>query len=359
MIGYKKQTIQLVEKLRHIAGSENKLTGFCIGNTAKIDKSGLYFTPIRNISRIVVGGVIVYSEKLAVDIVKLIDGKVDYILADAEKKIPASMSRTGDTANVERAVRETIKKSTLWIYKGNDLAVEAIDCLLTYLTKDCLRGLGGRKVVILGAGNLGSKLALKLVERGANVFITKRNVRKLRIIERGLNCIKPLYTLAKIVGLTHNEKAAHRADILIGLTQGIPVITSEMIKNLAPGAIVIDGGKGTLNPSAMITAYARGINVYRLDISAPFEGLVNELFAIENIIENRLGRKKYHNESIISGGLLGKHEEIIVDNVHDPKVIYGMANGAGDFIRHLTKKQSARIAKVQQYMNNRLKENPR
>ena len=120
----------------------------------------------------VLGGVIVYSESQAIEIAKALDGEVDYVLVDAEKKIPAEMSLSGGAANVERAVREAVKKSKLWIYKGNDLSVEAVDTLLTELTKDRVRGVGSAKVTILGAGNLGSKLALKLVERGAHVTIT-------------------------------------------------------------------------------------------------------------------------------------------------------------------------------------------
>ena len=123
MMEYKRHTKELVEEVLKIASAENKLSGFCIGNTSKIDDSGLYFTPIRNTRIMVIAGVMVYSEMHAIEIAKLADGKVDYILVDAEKKIPDCMSRFGDSANVERAVREVTKRSKLWIYKGNDLAV--------------------------------------------------------------------------------------------------------------------------------------------------------------------------------------------------------------------------------------------
>jgi len=235
---------RLARTVAALAKKRRKASGFCIGNTAKIDSQSLYFTPLRDTNLMVVAGVIVYSEAQAVQIARAVDGKVDRVLVDAEKKIPDELSMRGDTANVERAVRETLKRSALWIYKGNDLSVEAVDCLLTQLTKSSVRGIGGKKAAILGAGNLGSKLALKLVERGASVAITRRDVRKLRLITEALNCIKPAYTTAKVQGLTDNRAAAANADILIGTTNGKPVITAQMVRDLAPGAFIVDVGKG-------------------------------------------------------------------------------------------------------------------
>ena len=168
----------IVNTISAMAKAEGKKTGFSIGNTAKKNEEGLYYTPIRSSSIMVLGGVIVYSEGQAIEIAKALDGKVDYILVDAEKKIPAEMSLLGVPANVERAVRESVKKSKVWIYKGNDLSVEAVDTLLTELTKNRVTGIGAAKITILGAGNLGAKLALKLVERGANVTVTQRKKKK-------------------------------------------------------------------------------------------------------------------------------------------------------------------------------------
>ena len=338
----------MVKKIHKIARTEKKLTGFCIGNTAKIENNGLYFTPIRNTNQIIFAGVIVYSEEQAIEVIKNIDGKVDYILVDVEKKISAqSKHKPDDRTNIERVVRETAKKSILWFYKGNDLAVESLDCFLAYVTKHWINGLSEKKVAIIGAGNLGSKLALKLVERGACVFITRRDEKKIKTIVQAINYIKPIYTKAKVIGTTNNEEAAHGSNILIGLTPGIPVITAKMVENLTSDALIIDGGKGTIHPAAIKKAHEMGITVYRLDVSAAFEGLIHELFAMENIIEKQLGRRIFRGEPIVSGGLLGKKNEIVVDNVYNPKSVYGIANGEGDFIRPLTKKQQARIKKIQ------------
>jgi hypothetical protein len=343
---YKKRTEELLKVILEIAKRENKASGFSIGNTSKIDEANFYFTPVRNSLKMIFAGAIVYSEKQAMEIAQIIDGKVDYVLVDAEKKIPNTMSLSGEPANVERSVRETIKKSTLWVYKGNDLAVEAIDGFIAYLTKDSLRGVGGKKVVILGAGNLGCKLALKFVERGAHVFITRRDAKKLSLITEALNQIKPKYTTAEIIGLTDNEQAAKQADILIGMTQGTPVITAKMIENLASNALVVDGGKGTVFPEAISTAEQLGIEIYRLDVSAALEGIISSFFATEKIVKKRMGRRLVNGDFIVAGGLLAKKGDIVVDSAHEPKVIYGIADGKGDFIRKPSEKYRRSIEKI-------------
>jgi len=49
---------------------------------------------------------------------------------------------------------------------------------------------------------------------------------------------------------------------------------------------------------------------------------------------------------LVSGGLLGKKGEIIVDNVWQPKAIYGIADGKGDFIRKLSDEETERLNKL-------------
>lgn len=345
-MNYIKQTQKILRRIIDISQTEKKLSGFCIGNTAKMDANGLYFTPFRNTNIMVIGGVVVYSEKQAIEIAKTIDGKVQYILVDAEKKIPGVMSLSGEPANIERAVREAIQKSKLWVYKGNDLSVDAVDNLLSYLTKDDLRGIGGKKIAILGAGNIGCKLALKLVERGAKVVITRREKEKLKSITRALNYIKPVYTTAEVTCTSDNEKAAMGAMILIGATSS-PIISPEMIKNLALDPIVIDVGKGAFQSEAIQAAEEMGITIYRLDVGAAFEGMIYRLWAIENALNKRIGRRLFHGESLVSGGFFGRKDEFVVDDVSHPKEIFGIANGQGDFVRTLSKEQSMRINKLQ------------
>lgn len=342
-MGYKDQVERILRQVVELARREGKLTGFCIGNTSKVDRTGLYFSPIRNTAKLVAGSAIVCAAGQAVDIARMIDGKIQYILVDTEKKVSLEMYGSDDAGNVERAVREVVTQSTVLTYKGNDVTVEAIDCLLAQLITDVPRGIGGKKVAIIGAGNLGSKLALKLVERGAHVVITRRNQEKLETIVRALNCIKPKETISQVTGTTDNEEATRGADILIGVTNGIPVITAGMIENLSPRAIAIDGGKGCFLPDATRRAEELGLTVLRVGIQASFEGQVATLLEMERILTHTVGRRKVDGVAIVSGGLLGRTEEIVVDNIYCPTSVYGMADGVGDFIRTLSDEQTRKM----------------
>jgi len=346
------KTNDLLRSIVKLASSEKKKSGFLIGNTTKIDKEGLFFTPLRNTSHMVIGGVIVFSENQAIEITEVVDGKVDYVLVDAEKKVADVNSISGESSNIERAVREIVIKSKLWVYKGNDLSVEAVDTLLGYLFKDSLKGIGGKRIAIIGGGNFGSKLALKLVERAANVFLTRRDKGKLKTIVDAINLIKPRYTYAKVNCTKDNLLAANKAEALIGTTNGKAIITQEMVQSLAKNAIIIDAGKGTLTLEALKIAAKRSIPIYRLDITAALAGMIETQLTMEENIEKKMGRREFQSESIVAGGIFGREDEFVVDNITNPKLVYGIANGIGDFIRDLSPNQIERLKKMEEYISN-------
>ena len=113
------------------------------------------------------------KESVVIEACKFLDGKVDIIFADGEKENISK--KNGAPGNIERRVREQIKKSKIYIYKGNDLTVDSVELILSqYFNKD-LRGIAGKKIGIIGAGNIGSKIGLYLTELGAKVYLNRRN----------------------------------------------------------------------------------------------------------------------------------------------------------------------------------------
>ena len=133
---------------------------------------------------------------------------------------------------------------------------------------------------------------------------------------------------------------------MIGCTDGIPVITKKIIKSLNENAIIIDVGKGTIRRDAVLFAEKNNIPIYRVDITAAFEGFIKKSFMIEKMIKKTIGKKIISGEKIVSGGLLANLDDIVVDDINKPKFIYGISNGKGDFIRNLNKKQKNKIKKI-------------
>jgi hypothetical protein len=286
----KKELLKNLKELKKISKKDKKKTAFVIGNTAKFDDKGYYFTPIRVSERLVSFGIILFKEELAKKITKLLDGKINFIFVDAEKK--TFFKSNNVPSNIERRVKENIKKSTLLVFKGNDLTVDAIDLFLTHYYKNDLRGLGGKKIAIIGAGNIGSKIALNLVERGAKVYLTRRNKEKLKTICSAINFIKPKNCKEK----AHSSdilKACKDADVVIGSADGKQVINLKMIKKAKKNCLIIDAGKGTINNEVM--SYANRLNkkVFRANITSSFEGLVSKTISMQENIIKGFQKKKY------------------------------------------------------------------
>jgi len=318
-------------------------TAFSIGSTVKPSfNSYYYFSPIREVSGTVLGGAIVYSEKHAIEIAKIVDGRVDCVLVDSEKKIPSEPGDVGVIPNIERRVSEQIRESKLSLFKGNDLTVDAVDSLISYLNKDELGGVGRKNVTILGAGNIGAKLALKLVERGAEVRLTGRNQEKLQQVAVAINLIKPSATVATVTPMANNDQASIGADILIGATNGIPVISAETVKIVEEDAIIIDVGKGTLTDDAVEVAQKRNLKIFRLDVKSSLAGLIAMQSMTEQMATLEMGRRQVGQYQLVSG-LLGYKGEVVVDNIVEPACVYGIADGQGDFLANISRKEKKNL----------------
>jgi hypothetical protein len=327
---------KVIEKLLSLIKlkSRHRATGFAIGNTSGFfSRKNFYTTPLRETAELIYGGVIVKDVKTANRIAKFVDGQVEFVFVDAEKKIKNIYYGPDDVGNIERAVKGSIFKSQVLTYKGNDLAVEAVDLLLGQLIVD----LAKVRIAIIGAGNLGSKIALKLVERGAHIKTSHLNLEKLKRIIRGLNEIKSEHTLASIGFAKNNEEACRGAHIIVACTNKKAVVTKQMIDLMSKDRppILLDAGKGCFNST--VTKNSKN-NIYRLDISHVQKYLFSAAIQTRQIYNRPIGRKIIddHGIVLVSLGLLGNYGEIIVDNIESPKQIIGIANGQGSLIEDMT-----------------------
>ena len=326
-----------------LAKKKRKKIAFIIGNTIKIEKGNYYFTPPRITDKLVLFGIIVFKESIAIDACKYLDGKVDIIFADGEKKI--FPKKSGAPGNIERRVRERVKKSKVYIYKGNDLTVDSVDLIVSqYFNKD-LRGVAGKKIGIIGAGNIGSKIGLFMTELGAKVFLNRRNKKKLKCIVNAINYLKPRNTREK-AKIANKIFAAKNSDVLIGSTDGKSVIDEKMVNLMKKKSIIIDAGKETLTENAIRKAIERKIEIFRVDIFPSLEGLISKTFSMEKQISKLLKNKKIENVNIFNSGKLGKYGDLIVDDIDNINLVYGICDGKGDFLRKIPKKYKVLIKRI-------------
>jgi hypothetical protein len=206
--------------------------------------------------------------------------------------------------------------------------------------------LNGKKISILGAGNIGSKLALKLVECGAEVHIYRRDFYKGQHITHSLNLIKPEGVIANVQFHQNAVQASFLSDVLIGATNGYPVISTDIVNSVKRNCLIVDLGKNNLTSGAIEVAKQHSIEIYRADVTPAIESYIYEVLKMQDILENSYGRKDLGFCHIVGGGFFGSSGDIIVDRINNPQYIIGVSQGNGSLKNKLNDKDQVNIDKL-------------
>lgn len=328
-------------------------TFFTIATTSKYETTS-YMTPIRHSDTFSVTGCILFQESDLSKVIELVDGKVDYILVDSEKRIPSHPEKKkekektvlSDTGDLSGYCFQNIKHSRLHTFKPNDLTVNATWSFINHR----LHSLKGKNIAVLGCGNIGSKLALKLVECGANVRIHRNTKEKGWIIAQGINTIKPDTVDAHAIFYENKLQASKECDIIIGTSNGIPLIDGDVVKIIKKSALVIDLGKNTLTEEALIFASENNIEIYRADVTAALEGFIHETIRMETLLSLSYGKKDLGYCTIVGGGFFGRNGDIVVDKIIGPTSIFGIAAGDGTMKKELDNIDMEKINRLKKEM---------
>lgn len=264
---------------------------------------------------------IVYGNKL----IKEFDGKVDAFFVDAENKLSSCI-------DLHYKLSKIIKKSKLYPLKGNDFTADSAYAIIFNL----LGSLKHKRVFIVGSGNIGSKVALKLLESGAAVFVLNSNKKSTNQVARAINILKPKECQNKMIPVSKNN-FPKKIDCIIGFSRGIPIITNEMVRLVNKNGHVIDGGLGTLEPDAMSGFKKRKINIMKLDIRYGFESNASLMLNSDKLVSKIAGQKKIKNFSIVAGGIIGNYGDVIVDDIAKPTKIFGISDGRGGILKEQSK----------------------
>lgn len=361
-----------VRQINEIARQRGILTYFSIGSISGVEAHLPYMTPLRLLEDGVLSGVIVFSQTQAIIAAETIKSEVDKVLVDAEKKIGIQLgynddllayfdiplpshkerSRTNiEFGNISSAVRTILDSEQIIEYKPNDITVEAI---WTFLSLK-LQNLSGKRVGLIGCGNIGFKLALKLVESGVNVALYRRDANKGMFMANAINMIKPATTIAMATYAATPLQASTFSDVLIGAANtGVSVINWPMIQTMSSSGFVIDLGKGNIEEGAIREALLNNIEIIRGDISAAIYGFISHSRQMQEILKSKIGKHTLDSGVVlVSGGMFGLDGEVVVDDYLHPSVIYGVSDGAGKVKLELTVKDKNALATVEQYIGNR------
>jgi hypothetical protein len=321
-----------IDELIDLQGDSNKKIVFTVGNTRVSDSSSYYLTPIRFIDNLLISGIVLFSETEGSIVFNLLDGKVDFIFVDCEKK---SKNNKSGFFNIERLSVELIKKSKLYFYKGNDVTVDSIDSFIFQFYKSSNQLLGGKNILVVGIGNVGFKIALKLVERGVNVFLKSRDYSKAKLLADTINLIKPSETISNVKVYSTDQE--YNTVILSHLK---PLIDNDDIVNsLNTGSLIIDVGKGCLTNNQINLLNDKNVVSYRLDIGETFINQIKVTLSGIKKFNIPKSKKLSIGYSIIEPGIIGKENDVVVDSIENPKVIYGICNGIGGLKTNINKSE--------------------
>jgi hypothetical protein len=336
---------QRISKVKEL--TPNKKIGFMLGNTVSIDPHAqAYTTPVRDCGDIIILGAIVFNQIDAIVLAKKFSAEVDKFFVDIEKKIPIDFEPNKNLAshfninisddnspqfgNISAAVRPYVPINKFIGYKANDITVDAV----WFFVSSFFGELSGKKLFIQGLGNIGSKLALKFVESGMSVSIISNNFERDSQITMSLNRIKNKSVLANVALVENKEFELINADLVILATDVSGVFSKEDAKFSIKTSLVIDIGKGNLSQDALIEFSRRSVPVWRADISEYLPVVISGFNRLSSYNNKNFGRNKISEYFVVSGGFIGKKYDLIVDNLHDPKFVYGVCDGVGGIIRN-------------------------
>ena len=338
-----------------------KLKHLCITittNTSK-DSRNLYFAPLRQVEDILIFGIIVYSTDQLKYFKNIFDNSTKAIFVDTEKKIPYKIgdkfkknyirkyknlsNEFIEFGNLSTVIKSYIKKIPIIEFKPNDLTADHA----WHTIRNYFKILSKKRITIFGAGNIGFKLGLKLVESGVNVSLYRRNIEKCMHISNTINLIKPVSTLAESRFARSPISACYNADAIIACANEKSVIKKDYLKSMKPNGLIIDLGKGNLDKQSVIYARKKKIQVFRCDITDTLNAYVKQ-----NLYNHYFKSKKknyVNGVNIVSGGYFGKKGSIIVNNCDEPKDILGVSDGFGNFKKKKSKKDLLNIKKIKRY----------
>ena len=292
---------------------------FIISNTSKKIKS-FYFTPVRIFDAMKICGVVVANSLEAKEFASAADGKFDFIAVDSEKKIePFSYVYPDDLGNIEGEVLDVVKISKIINFKANDITVNALDMFISHK----IIGVPDRRISIVGVGNIGFKLAQKLVERGCRVSMFRRDLDKLNILARSINLVKPKGTLADAHAAKSLKECLNGAHVVIATADTSHIISLDDLKNTARDPLLIDCGKACFCDDVCASWI-----VYRTDVGMALLYQIKTIIKAREALYPKFGKRSYKARRYVCGisGMMG---DAVLSDINDLNSVIGICDGEG------------------------------
>jgi hypothetical protein len=134
-----------------------------------------------------------------------------------------------------------------------------------------------------------------------------------------------------LLGAADLRSAGRAPTVVLGTSQKRESIDVAIVEQLPDGSAVYDIGLGNLSTDAADLARARGLRLYRLDNRAGVSSAIVRLLETDYMVGRLMGRLRLKDVDIVAGGLLAPAGAVIVDDIRNPTLVFGIADGKGRF----------------------------
>lgn len=315
---------------------KHQIKTIAISTTAKhaVDFAVL---PRRVFEEIAISSFMVNDQKKLKELLSYFDGFIDYFYIDTELK---------QEINLYLIAQNVVKDSEVIAIKPNDTTLESLDILIRKKFND---NLIEKNILVIGTGNLGSKIMIRLAERQAKVFVKARTDHKADKIKTALNMFIPLYTnkIKKI-----EEANEIYFDIIISVISSEFTEEYAIKKHINNKTLIVDAGINNFRPNFIKQLLNNGNELLRLDtrIALPYQ-MIKQNDYTQKFFNEVAGRKVIKNTTIVAGGIIGEEGSVIVDQIKKPTQIIGIADGSGGVKKNETIEENRKIKSIQQFIS--------
>lgn len=342
----KENSLEIGEKAKKVASelfSLKKKTGKgCIFTVSTSNKGQEVIFPfIRENRTNIIGNCELSTLEQVTEVIGEIDGRVDFILVDADKRI--------ENKNLLHIISQNVRSSKVLSYKDADAWAIAADALISQL-----KNVPNSKIVVLGCNNPSIKLAHRLAERGAIVTLWDEDKDRLSNSVKGISLINENTLIKKEFD---KDMAVIDANVIVGFSMNESVISKEMLEKISKETLVVDASIGSISAEGVEFAIKSGMAIYRLDLRAGLSGEIITALETKELLEDITGKDKINGVTVVAGGLIGKKGDVVVDSISNPTRVIGISNGVGGMIKDIDiKKYDNRIKKVKSGIAERMLE---
>lgn len=236
------------------------------------------------------------------EIITMADGVFDAIAFDSDIKLPLS-------SELLQIAEKHIKQSKLFFY--SDINTWADSAIQFVLQQE--KGLYGKSVLLAGEGALYDAVLHRINYLGASI-VTDTSV---------------------------------AIDVVIGCALKSTSVDESIMNRLGLKPTLYDIGIGNFTLGLIEAAHSKAYPIYRIDIRAGISSLVINLLETDYLINKVMGRAKIKDVELVAGGMMGKKNAVIIDDINFPSSIIGVADGRGNVKIDLAEEDHTNIAFVE------------